>query len=308
MTHALPLKLLESLKQLRATLIAADAHPDIARHVITDVRDQLRAWEERQFPSNVTRLPGAQPSIRALAEMQLLRLLQAAPPSPSSTCSWLEHLGQQPEPGDPPTLIAMVGPTQAARTDALLQLAHLLHQHTDRSPMVVSADILDPARGRHLCARATQAGLDVVACHPQDGHEHALVTSCQSALHRAHTQGHTTVLLDAPSDSSVSAALLSELVPLVVQLAPHHTLLVLDATQGTDIIPMTRSYKARIQLDGFIVTSISAHARGGAALSLTADHHLPLTFVSYGADDDDMDPLQPDLFIADILNANMSTL
>ena len=72
------------------------------------------------------------------------------------------------------------------------------------------------------------------------------------------------------------------------ETAPHHTLLVLDATVGQNALSQTEAFKDIAGVTGLVMTKLDGTARGGVLVAVTEKHQLPVHFVGVGEQVEDL--------------------
>ncbi len=83
--------------------------------------------------------------------------------------------------------------------------------------------------------------------------------------------------------------------------APHATWLVMDATTGQNALHQAQAFQEAIPIDGVILAKLDSSARGGMAFAIQKELSLPILFAGLGESADDLQPFDPDAFIAGIL-------
>jgi fused signal recognition particle receptor len=83
--------------------------------------------------------------------------------------------------------------------------------------------------------------------------------------------------------------------------APHAVWLVMDATTGQNALHQARAFKEAVEVDGVILAKLDSSARGGMAFAIQRDLDLPILFAGLGEGSDDLEPFNPDAFIAGIM-------
>jgi fused signal recognition particle receptor len=78
--------------------------------------------------------------------------------------------------------------------------------------------------------------------------------------------------------------------------APHHTLLVLDATLGQNGIAQAREFQRLLPFTSLAVNKLDGTARGGAVLAIADDLGLPISVVGLGEGLEDWAPFDPEAF------------
>lgn len=72
--------------------------------------------------------------------------------------------------------------------------------------------------------------------------------------------------------------------------APHRTVLVIDATTGQNALSQTKLFKEAAGVDELILTKLDGTAKGGVAIAVAMQHHLPISFVGLGEKLEDLRP------------------
>lgn len=74
--------------------------------------------------------------------------------------------------------------------------------------------------------------------------------------------------------------------------APHHTLLVLDATTGQNAFSQLNHFMEICKVTGLIVTKLDGTAKGGIVIGLCKKFKLPVHFIAIGEQMDDLKPFE----------------
>jgi fused signal recognition particle receptor len=81
-----------------------------------------------------------------------------------------------------------------------------------------------------------------------------------------------------------------------VEGAPHHTLLVLDATIGQNALAQAREFHRSVPVTSLAINKLDGTARGGAVLSIAIELELPISVVGVGEGVEDWAPFDPEAF------------
>ena len=79
--------------------------------------------------------------------------------------------------------------------------------------------------------------------------------------------------------------------------ADRETLLVLDATTGQNGLIQARTFKETAGLTGIVLTKLDGTAKGGIAVAIANELHLPVRYIGLGEQIDDMQPFNAREFI-----------
>src|SRR5207247_1573319 len=90
--------------------------------------------------------------------------------------------------------------------------------------------------------------------------------------------------------------------------APHETLLVVDATTGSNALSQAREFQSAIGLSGLIVTKLDGSGKGGIVVAIQDELKIPTRFVGTGEKLDDFAPFDASEFIANMLQLTFKTV
>jgi fused signal recognition particle receptor len=88
----------------------------------------------------------------------------------------------------------------------------------------------------------------------------------------------------------------------LVPEAPHETLLVIDATAGQNALSQAKGFKEAAGCTGIVLAKLDGSARGGVIVPVTEQFGLPVKFVGLGESADDLEPFEPEKFLAALLD------
>ncbi|HEX8280154.1 MAG TPA: signal recognition particle-docking protein FtsY, partial [Chthoniobacterales bacterium] len=80
--------------------------------------------------------------------------------------------------------------------------------------------------------------------------------------------------------------------------APHETLLVVDATTGSNALSQTKEFHQAVGLTGLIVTKLDGSGKGGVVIAIQNELGIPTRFVGTGEKLEDIAPFDGRDFIA----------
>jgi fused signal recognition particle receptor len=212
----------------------------------------------------------------------------------------VELLGR-PEPFEPgtqrPWVVLLVGVNGVGKTTLAGKLAASLVAAGHR-PLLVAADTFRAAAAEQLDVWARRAGVELVRA--RDGADPASVV--HDALVAAGARGRDAVLVDTAGRLHTRDNLMAELEKIhrvcgrVVPGAPHHVLLVLDATLGQNSIQQAREFQKAVGVTSLALTKLDGTARGGAVITIADELKLPISVVGLGESLEDWQPFDPEAF------------
>lgn len=274
-----------ALEQLRATLLDADVHQEVAAGLLERVRSraaQLRVQESVNAGDRIVALV-AQELTALLGDRH--RPLKLAP--------------------EPPTVIMLVGLQGSGKTTTAGKVARLLKQQ-GRRLLLVAADPRRPAATEQLQTIGRQLLVEVAgnssASLPADGPgSDAVVTLCRVAVERARTRATEVVIIDTAGRLQIDDALMDELRAIHQAVKPHEVWLVVDGMMGQEAVATARAFAGAVGVTGLVMTKLDGDARGGALLSIRAMTGLPVTYIGTGEKLEALEPFHPDRMASRIL-------
>lgn len=191
---------------------------------------------------------------------------------------------------DTPSCVLFVGVNGAGKTTTVGKIAS---EAKDRGlrPIIGSADTFRAAAIEQLDVWGERAGVQVVK--RERGADPASV--CYDTLDAAERQGSDLVLIDTAGRLQTSTDLMREL-QKVVQVTrkraqmPVHVVLVIDSTTGQNGLSQAGEFNKALGIDGVIMTKLDGTAKGGIALAVSHDLHLPILRVGVGETIEDLRP------------------
>ncbi len=261
-----------TLERLEEALLAADVGPDTADRLIERAR----------------RLVGAE------RDLDLRGALERA------AADLLRGTGEPArfEPGpESPWVALIVGVNGAGKTTFAGKLAARFARE-GHSTLLVAADTFRAAASEQLVVWAERAGVEIVRA--RDGADPSSVV--HDGLSAAKARGTRVVLVDTAGRLHTRHNLMAELEKIVrvcgrvVPGAPHHTLLVLDGSQGLNGIAQAREFGRAAPLTSLAVTKLDGTSRGGAVLAIADQLSVPVSLVGLGEGVDDWAPFDPEAY------------
>lgn len=263
-----------TLEHLEDALVAADFGPAAAAEILTAVRKDLQTGA------------GAA-EVRASLQSKIRSLLEIEGP-----------VVQQ---GNP-HVVFVVGVNGVGKTTTIGKLAGR-YREAGESTLIVAADTFRAAAVAQL---ETWAGRSGAAFHgSREGQDPASVVT--DGLRKARAAGTRRVLVDTAGRLQNKSHLMAELAKMgriaarEAEGAPHETLLVLDATTGSNGLAQAQEFARAIPLTGIVLTKLDGTAKGGIAVAIVRAMKVPIRFVGLGEGLNDLVPFDPALFAEGLL-------
>ncbi len=259
----------DAVRDVRLSLLEADVHFSVVKEFVKEVKTRALGKEVQASLS-----PG-QDFIRIVSE-ELTKVMG-------------ERAVELDLKQKPPVIILMMGLQGSGKTTTCGKLALKL-KALGKKPLLVPADIYRPAAIDQLKRLAGQAGVDVFDTVPGT----PVVEIAKAAREQADRQGQDVMIVDTAGRLAIDLEMMEELRGAKEALAPHYSLLVVDAMTGQDAVNVATEFKAQVGIDGVVMTKLDGDARGGAALSVRKVTGAPIYFAGMGEKMDALEVFHPD--------------
>jgi fused signal recognition particle receptor len=252
-----------TLDSLEDTLVAADFGPAAAAEILLAIRKELVGGSDPRLIRDTLKA-----KVRSLLDIPGPRIEEGRP-----------HV------------IFVVGVNGVGKTTTIGKLA-ARYRAAGESTLIVAADTFRAAAVGQLKTWADRAGASFH--ESREGQDPASVVT--DGLRKARAGGSRRVLVDTAGRLQNKAHLMAELAKMgriaarEAEGAPHETLLVLDATTGSNGLAQAQEFARAIPLTGLVLTKLDGTAKGGIAVAIVSALKVPIRFVGLGEAIDDLVP------------------
>lgn len=260
--------------ELEESLIRADLGVPMALRI-------LEALQERATRQTIT-----SNDISEVAHDEIARVLPIAPPP------------IRPLPAGP-KVILVVGVNGTGKTTSTAKLAHYFKTRR-HSVMLVAADTFRAAAIEQLGVWAERIGVEMI----KGQYNADPAALCYDAYQAADKKDVEFLLCDTAGRLHTKTNLMSELEKVKRSIskhdpkAPHETLLVVDATTGSNALAQAKEFHQSVGLTGLIVTKLDGSGKGGVVIAIQNELGIPTRFVGTGEKLEDLAPFDGREFIA----------
>src|SRR5881392_4000953 len=201
-----------------------------------------------------------------------------------------------------PKVILLLGVNGTGKTTSTAKLARYLQQN-GHSVLLAAADTFRAAAIEQLGIWAERVGVEMI--RGQYNADPAAL--CYEAYESADRKNIEFLLCDTAGRLHTKSNLMAELAKVKRSLAkqnekaPDETLLVVDATTGSNALSQAREFHQAIGLTGLIVTKLDGSGKGGIVSAIQEELGLPTRFVGTGEKLEDLAPFDGRDFIANMV-------
>ncbi len=182
-----------------------------------------------------------------------------------------------------PKVVLVVGVNGTGKTTSTAKLAYFLKSR-GHSVLLAAADTFRAAAIEQLGVWADRIGCEIIK-----GQYHADPAAiCHDAYRAAESRNIEFVICDTAGRLHTKANLMSELDKIKRALskcdpdAPHESLLVVDATTGSNAVRQAKEFDLAAKLTGVIVTKLDGSGKGGVVVAIKNELGLPTRFIGTG--------------------------
>ncbi|HEX9203273.1 MAG TPA: signal recognition particle-docking protein FtsY [Vicinamibacteria bacterium] len=196
-----------------------------------------------------------------------------------------------------PWVVFVVGVNGAGKTTTIGKLASSWRAE-GRSVLLCAADTFRAAAAEQLqvWAERTKSAFHRGA----EGSDPSAVLT--DGLRMAVARGHDAVLVDTAGRLHTKTNLMAELGKMhrvagrEIAGAPHETLLVLDATVGSNGLAQGREFARAARVTGLVLAKLDGTAKGGVAVAVVSELGVPIRYVGVGESVEDLLPFDAAAF------------
>ena len=258
----------DDIEELEAALLASDMGLAVTGRVIDAVREKYESSG------------GKSGSVLEVAQAEVMSCLG------DNTARLAKHDGL--------TVVSLVGVNGAGKTTTAAKLAHRVKADGGK-PMLAACDTFRAAAIEQLNLWGTRLDIPVVSSNYGADPASIAHDAASSALGK----GNDYLFIDTAGRLHTKHNLMRELEKLhrvigdKVNGAPHETLLVIDASTGTNALNQARAFNKSVPLTGLVITKLDGTSKGGMVVAIQHELDLPVKFIGLGEQPDDLQPFSP---------------
>lgn len=261
------------LRELEAILLSADTGVKTTKKIMGDLRHQ---WESGTIKAGA--------DLKKALEHALIALLPESDVADQS-------------------IVMVVGVNGSGKTTFVGKLANYYKQQGKRV-LLVGADTFRAAAMEQLDRWAKQLGIEIIV--GKQGQDPAAVVfqGCEE-----YKRGNFDVLIiDTAGRLQTKIGLMKELEKIKKTVARHfpdqsiNTLLTVDAMLGQNSFEQARLFHESTDLKGIVLTKMDGTGKGGIVFAIVQELGIPIVYISYGEQPENMKKFDKQEYIADLLS------
>lgn len=265
-------------EELEEALIMADLGVNTAMKVIEDLR--LKVKEHRLTTTE---------EVRGFLKDELKALMHVE----QDAYNFVDHK----------TVLLIIGVNGVGKTTTIGKLANQYKQ-SGKSVMLAAADTFRAAAIDQLKEWARRADVPIIS-QGENSDPGAVV---YDAIQSAKAKNIDILICDTAGRLHNKKNLMDELKKIYriiereYEGAHKEVLLVLDSTTGQNAVQQAKLFKETADITGVVLTKLDGTAKGGIAIAIQSELHLPVKYIGVGEGIDDMRPFNSDDFIDALFN------
>ena len=198
-----------------------------------------------------------------------------------------------------PQIMLFVGVNGSGKTTTLGKIAK---QYRDQGKkiLIAAGDTFRAAAVEQLTIWGERADAPVMSAK-QNADAAGLVFD---AMKRAKEEDYDILMIDTAGRLQNRTELMDELSKIIRVIkkqdptAPHHSILVLDATVGQNALVQAEAFKDTADVTGLIMTKLDGTAKGGVLVALSDKYKLPIHHIGIGERIEDLENFSAPVFAA----------
>lgn len=197
-----------------------------------------------------------------------------------------------------PAVLFVTGVNGVGKTTSIGKLA-ALYRRKKKNVMLAACDTFRAAAIDQLAVWSERANVPMVA--KEEGADPSSVLF--DALHAAKKQGIDLLICDTAGRLHNRKNLMEELKKMDRVISREYpeaireNLLVLDATTGQNAVNQAREFCQVTNVTGIILTKMDGTAKGGIAIAIENELHIPVKFIGVGEQIDDLERFDAEEFV-----------
>jgi len=268
----------ESLEELESVLISADISLEVTKRLLDSIRKIKIDYDKN--PNQILSILAKEiESILKSKEKNLLNDISTIP-----------------------TVLIFIGVNGSGKTTTIGKIAKQISK--EKKVLIAACDTFRAAAVDQLNSWAIKNNNDFYQGKTEQDPASVAFTASQ----KFKDENYDYLLVDTAGRLSNNTNLVNQLIKIktvitkIVNENNVRTLLVLDGTNGSNMISQAEIFGAALNVSGIIITKLDGTAKGGALISIANKYEIPINYVGLGEKDDDLEIFDAQKFARSILN------
>ena len=205
------------------------------------------------------------------------------------------------------SVVFVIGVNGVGKTTSIGKLSHL-YREEGKKVMIAAADTFRAAAIDQLKEWADRANVPMIA--QSEGSDPAAVVF--DAVSASVSRGTDILFVDTAGRLHNKKNLMEELRKMdriITTQAPgrvRENLLVLYSTTGQNALNQAKQFMEVSDITGIVLTKMDGSAKGGVAIAIASELHVPVKFIGVGEGIDDLQKFDPDEFVDALFDTSAS--
>lgn len=251
----------ETLQELEKILISADTGIHTTRSIIKNIKTKIAQGTIKQ---------GADLKLALGQELEDLLKIKSFEPTAD--------------------IYLLVGINGSGKTTFAAKLGSWL-QKQNKKVLFVAADTFRAAATEQLSAWAKKLDIPIVLGKENQDPASVVFSGCEQFKNT----NSNNLIIDTAGRLQTKVNLMKELEKIkrtIIKQLPNNTvstLLIIDSMLGQNSFEQAKIFHESTQLDGIVLTKMDGTAKGGIVFSIAQELKIPIAFISYGENPDQID-------------------
>jgi signal recognition particle subunit SRP54 len=197
----------------------------------------------------------------------------------------------------PPTKVLMCGLQGSGKTTTTVKLAVYLKQKK-KKVLVAACDLQRLAAVEQLKQLCEQNEIDLFS--DESGADPVQIA--KDAKKRATEGLYDVLIVDTAGRLAIDEALMQELSHIKAAIEPDEVFYVADSMTGQDAIRSAGTFNEQMQISGVVLSKYDGDSKGGVALGLASQLHIPLRFIGIGEKVADLELFMPERVVSRLMD------
>jgi len=201
-----------------------------------------------------------------------------------------------------PTVLLFIGVNGSGKTTTIGKIINKIGK--DKKILIGACDTFRAAAVEQLSEWAEKQSIEIVKGSVGEDPASVAFNSAKKTIEEKYDY----LIIDTAGRLSNNANLLNQLIKIKSVISKSiivdniKTILVLDGTNGSNMIKQVEVFEKSMNVNGLIITKIDGTAKGGALIPIAKNYTIPINFVGFGEKVDDLVQFNARKFAHSMLN------